>query len=55
MASNTAPHNNGMHPTADTPPVILRQSLRAAGDAGRSASRAMKTHGEELERERRKR
>jgi len=31
---NAAP-NNGMHPTADTPPVIHFQSLGAAGDAGR--------------------
>jgi len=27
-----------MHPTADTPPVILLQSLGAAGDAGRWAA-----------------
>jgi len=30
-----APHNNGMHPTADTLPVMFLQSLGAAGDAGR--------------------
>jgi hypothetical protein len=30
-----APPNNGMHPTADTLPVICFQSLGAAGDAGR--------------------
>ena len=27
--------NNGMHPTADTLPVIYFQRLGAAGDAGR--------------------
>ena len=27
--------NNGMHPTADTMDFMLRESLRAAGDAGR--------------------
>jgi hypothetical protein len=27
--------NNGMHPTADTPPVISFQRCGAAGDAGR--------------------
>jgi len=27
--------NNGMHPTADTPPVMLRERCAAAGDAGR--------------------
>jgi hypothetical protein len=32
------PHNNGMHPTADTPPVIYFQSPGAAGDAGRYAA-----------------
>ena len=33
------PHNNGMHPTADTVVVMLRESLGAAGDAGRYAAR----------------
>jgi len=27
--------NNGMHPTADTPPLIYFQRCGAAGDAGR--------------------
>jgi hypothetical protein len=35
MVSLMAPANNGMHPTADTPPVIYIESLGAAGDAGR--------------------
>src|SRR5215218_9733814 len=39
-----ARHNNGMHPTADTLPVIYSQGLGAAGDAGRSAARVSKTH-----------
>jgi len=30
--------NNGMHPTADTLPLIYFQSFGAAGDAGREAS-----------------
>jgi hypothetical protein len=30
--------NNGMHPTADTPPVMLRERHGAAGDAGRYAA-----------------
>ena len=30
--------NNGMHPTADTPVIMLREMLGAAGDAGRSAA-----------------
>jgi hypothetical protein len=33
--SNGAPPNNGMHPTADTTVLMIRQSLGAAGDAGR--------------------
>jgi hypothetical protein len=28
-------HRNGMHPTADTLPVIYSQRRGAAGDAGR--------------------
>jgi hypothetical protein len=32
------PPNNGMHPTADTTLVMLRQWLGAAGDAGRYAA-----------------
>ncbi len=36
----THPHppNNGMHPTADTPALMYRESLGAAGDAGRWAA-----------------
>jgi hypothetical protein len=30
-----APPNNGMHPTADTTILMLRETLGAAGDAGR--------------------
>jgi hypothetical protein len=30
--------NNGMHPTADTPPVMYIESREAAGDAGRYAA-----------------
>ena len=30
-----AQSNNGLHPTADPPPVKFRRSLGAAGDAGR--------------------
>jgi hypothetical protein len=33
-----APHNNGMHPTADTLLLKFPQSLVAAGDAGRYAA-----------------
>src|SRR5215204_911389 len=33
--SSRAAHNNGMHPTADTPLVIYIESRGAAGDAGR--------------------
>jgi hypothetical protein len=33
--SGGAAPNNGMHPTADTPPVMLSESCGAAGDAGR--------------------
>jgi hypothetical protein len=29
------PPNKPMHPTADTPALMLRESLEAAGDAGR--------------------
>jgi hypothetical protein len=29
------PHNNGMHPTADTSVLKFLQSCGAAGDAGR--------------------
>jgi hypothetical protein len=32
---NHRPHNNGMHPTADTLPLMLRARCGAAGDAGR--------------------
>jgi hypothetical protein len=30
-----APANNGIHPTADTPPLMYHQRGRAAGDAWR--------------------
>jgi hypothetical protein len=33
--SGDAKHNNGMHPTRDTLPVMFRQGGRRAGDAGR--------------------
>ena len=33
--NNHAAPNNGMHPTADTPALMLRESCGAAGDAGR--------------------
>jgi hypothetical protein len=32
---DTPPPNNGMHPTADTTDFMFRESLGAAGDAGR--------------------
>src|SRR5918992_6134031 len=35
LVYESAASNNGMHPTADTPPVILRQRCGAAGDAWR--------------------
>jgi hypothetical protein len=28
-------HNNGMHPTRDTPPLMFHQRCGRAGDAGR--------------------
>ena len=34
-SSRRPPANNGMHPTADTIAFMLRESLGAAGDAGR--------------------
>jgi len=33
--NGTPQHNNGMHPTADTPDFMLLQWCGAAGDAGR--------------------
>jgi hypothetical protein len=36
-----AQHNNGMHPTRDTTPVIFRQRLGRAGDAWRYAAYLM--------------
>jgi hypothetical protein len=38
---DNAPHNNGMHPTADTTAVMYIESLGAADDAGRSAASLM--------------
>ncbi len=37
LVYESATSNNGMHPTADTLPVMLREWLGAAGDAGREA------------------
>jgi hypothetical protein len=38
MNIRDAEHNNGMHPTRDTLPLIYLQRLGRAGDAGRSAA-----------------
>jgi hypothetical protein len=35
VGGSWTPHNSGMHPTADTIALMLRESLGAAGDAGR--------------------
>jgi len=38
LVYESAPPNNGLHPTRDTLPVILKQWLGRAGDAGRYAA-----------------
>ena len=44
--ASAAPHNNGMHPTADTTVLKFLQSLRATGDARRYAAVWLKGRGD---------